>query len=252
MDYQTKPSKDKVVPKNGKAEIVPVVFFLRQQIPLSVLFPVLLATGCHFDFFKRLPLLLPIFTGMNITFIRHSKVDFKWKAFYHSRDFDLACGAYDHAPTITSGSLKLSGKSVYISELKRAEETAHAFLIGEKELIRTALLNEIPLNSFIDTSLKLPTIIWMIAGRLQWYFNSSRQAEVREKSKLRISRFLDLLEEKNEDCILIGHGFYFAQMMTEIKKRNASGNTRKRMQNEEIRTFTLPQLPGAGISQFPQ
>jgi len=55
MDYQTKPSMDKGVPKNGKAEIFPVVFFLRQQNQLSVLFPVLLVTGCHFDFFKRLP-----------------------------------------------------------------------------------------------------------------------------------------------------------------------------------------------------
>ena len=252
MDYQTKPSKDKVVPKNGKAEMFPVVFFLRQLIWVSVLFPVLLAAGCHFYFFKMLPFLLLIFTGMNITFIRHSKVDFKWKTFYRSKDFDLACGAYDHAPTFTSGSLRLSGKSVYISELKRAEETAHAFLIGEKELIRTALLDEIPLNSFMDTRIKLPTFIWMIAGRLQWYFNSSRQTEVREKSKLRINHFLDLLEDKNENCTIIGHGFYFAQMMSEIKKRKASGNTGKRIQNEEIRTFTLHQLPGAGTGQFPQ
>ena len=189
---------------------------------------------------------------MTITFIRHSKVDFKWKAFYHSRDFDLACRDYDHAPTLTSGSLTLAGKSVYISKLKRAEETAQAFLIGEKELISTALLDEIPLNSFMDTSIKLPTFIWMIAGRLQWYFNASRPAEARQKSTLRINHFLNLLEEKNEDCTIIGHGFYFAQMMTEIKKRKASGNTAKRIQNEEIRTFTLNPPPDAGISQFPQ
>jgi hypothetical protein len=44
MDYQTKPSKHKVVPKSRKAEIFRVVFFLRQQNQVSVLFPVLLAT----------------------------------------------------------------------------------------------------------------------------------------------------------------------------------------------------------------
>ncbi|RQO70046.1 hypothetical protein DBR43_18565 [Pedobacter sp. KBW06] len=55
MNYQTKPLRDKVVPKNGKAEIFPVVFFLRQRFPLSVLFPVLLTAQCSFDFFKRLP-----------------------------------------------------------------------------------------------------------------------------------------------------------------------------------------------------
>ncbi|RQO70047.1 histidine phosphatase [Pedobacter sp. KBW06] len=189
---------------------------------------------------------------MKITFIRHSKVDFKWKARYHSRDFDLACGAYDHAHTLNCGSLKLTGKSVYISELKRAEETAHAFLHGEKELFRTALLNEIPLNSFMETKIKLPTFIWMIAGRLQWYFNSSRQKEVRTQSKLRINHFLNLLEEKNEDCTIIGHGFYFAQMMSEIKKRKASGNTGKRIQNEEVRTFILHPLRDEGTDQFPQ
>lgn len=174
---------------------------------------------------------------MTITFIRHSKVIFEWKAFYHSHDFDMACRYYDNASTLSSGSLKLAGKSVYISEMKRAEETAQNFLIGEKELIRTALLDEIPLNSFMDTRIKLPTFIWMIAGRLQWYFNGSRQAEIRKKSKLRINHFLNLLEEKNEDCTIIGHGFYFAQMVTEIKKRKALGNTKKRIRNEEIRTF---------------
>lgn len=186
---------------------------------------------------------------MKITFIRHSKVDFNWRTFYDSESFDLACRDYDDAPVLVSGSKALSQKRTYISGLKRAEETAHGFLTGEKELIKTALLDEIPLQSFTTTKVKLPTLIWMIAGRLQWYFNSSRQAESRKRSKVRINQFLDLLEEAQMDCTIIGHGFYFTQMTGEMKKRGIIGATKKKLHNEECRIFISNRLPHAGKGQ---
>lgn len=36
-------------------------------------------------------------------------------------------------------------------------------------------VEEVPLKSFVDCSIRMPLWIWNIMGRLQWLLNSSRQ-----------------------------------------------------------------------------
>lgn len=158
--------------------------------------------------------------------------------FYNSKTFDFACKQYDISPVETGLKIECNEGVFYTSNLLRTEDTIKSN-IRNSELIKTETLNEIPLASFTDTKLKLPTILWMVVGRLQWYCNDLRQPEVREKSKKRINDFLDYLKLKGEDCVLIGHGFYFAQMVGELKKRGASGNMKKRIKNNEIRVFNF-------------
>jgi broad specificity phosphatase PhoE len=173
---------------------------------------------------------------MKITFIRHSKVLFKWQLLYNSNTFDSACQEYDFSPIVTSQNLNFPEQILLISTLKRSWDTA-SNLFGKSEFIKTELLNEIPLRSFTDTKIKLPVTFWMIAGRLQWYFNNPRQIESRNKSKERIGEFIDYLEQKQQDSLIIGHGFYFAQFVTEIQKRGFSGNMKRSIGNEELREF---------------
>lgn len=174
---------------------------------------------------------------MKITFIRHSKVLFTWKPFYNSNTFDLACLEYDSSSIGSPQKMNFPEQTLLISNQQRSADTACS-VVGEKEIIKTNLLNEIPLRSFIDTKIKLPVFFWMIAGRLQWYFNNSRQIESRTKSKERISQFIDYLEQKQHDCLIIGHGFYFAQFVPEMKNRGFTGDMRKRIRNEELREFS--------------
>lgn len=162
---------------------------------------------------------------------------FKWKALYNSNTFDLACQEYDSSPIRIPQKMNFPEQIIFISNQKRSEDTANA-IVGKREIIKTDLLNEIPLRSFIDTKIKLPAILWMIAGRVQWYFNNSRQIESRTKSKERISEFIGSLEQKQQDCLIIGHGFYFAQFTTEMHKRSFTGDMKKRIRNEESREFS--------------
>lgn len=162
---------------------------------------------------------------------------FKWQLFYNSNTFDSACQEYDSSPVVISQKMKVPEQILLISTLKRSWDTAYN-LFGEKEVLKTKLLNEVPLRSFTDTKIKLPLPFWMIAGRLQWYFNNPRQIESRNKSKERISEFIDFLEKKQQDYIIIGHGFYFAQFIVEIQKRGFNGNMKRRIGNEETREFT--------------
>jgi len=178
---------------------------------------------------------------MKITFIRHSKVLFNWRPFYNSDSFDLACSEYDSSLIEAHKKMELTEATLYISNLRRSEDTA-CFLFDKREMIKIDLLNEIPLKSFVNTNFKLPTIIWMLLGRVQWYFNHSRQTESQKKSKERINLFLDKIEQRQHDCIIVGHGFYFAQMITEMKKRKISGNMKKRIKNEELREFVYQPL----------
>lgn len=177
---------------------------------------------------------------MKIRFIRHSNVMFDWKAMYNSSSFDLACVDYDSSPIQSGETIEFSEEIAYTSNLRRSEETARALLKGRVELVKTDLLNEVPLRSFVDTTLKLPTILWMIVGRVQWYLNASRQPETRKQTRQRINTFLDHIEGKQQDCIVVGHGFYFSEMMAEMKKRNSIGNWKRRIRNEELREFIYP------------
>jgi len=48
---------------------------------------------------------------------------------------------------------------------------------------------------------------------------------------------MDYLEHKQQDSIIIGHGFYFAQFVTEIQKRGFNGNMKRSIRNAESREF---------------
>ena len=50
-------------------------------------------------------------------------------------------------------------------------------------------------------------------------------------------KFIDYLEQKQQDFLIIGHGFYFAQFVTEIQKRGFIGNMKRSIGNEELREF---------------
>lgn len=174
---------------------------------------------------------------MKITFIRHSKVLFSWKKLYNASSFELACQEYDRSAVQTGEKMKIESQPIYVSKLIRTGATAKNLFHQEIELTKTDLLNEIPLKPFINTKLLIPTILWMAAGRLQWYFNNSRQPETRKESENRINKFLNHILAKEKDCVIIGHGFYFAQMVNQMKRRAFKGDAKKRLKNEELRIF---------------
>ena len=56
-------------------------------------------------------------------------------------------------------------------------------------------------------------------GRFQWFLQNDRQAESKTETIMRTKRMITLLEERQEDCYLITHGFYMRVFIKELKKK---------------------------------
>ncbi len=111
---------------------------------------------------------------MTITIIRHGKVKHIWKKNCTSTEFDEESRLYDTASIEEMKCVEeYNAQSVYISGLDRSYQTAR-MLLGEREFSSTDKINEVPLRSSFDTSLRLPLWIWNFSGRLQWFWNSKR------------------------------------------------------------------------------
>lgn len=156
---------------------------------------------------------------MKVVLIRHAKVNFKWKSWYTSEQFDKACKEYDQALITDSGYSAPEGvySSYYISALPRTRETAQR-IFGERDYIVTELINEVPLSAGHNSGIKLPLVFWNVSGRLQWYFNNPRQQEGRLQTGKRAMQFVNKLKEKNEDCVVVTHGFFMHTLVAELKR----------------------------------
>ena len=145
---------------------------------------------------------------MKIIMIRHAKVDMEWEKSYDSDGWNQANVAYNESPIKEiKEHLKNDDFKVYISSLPRTRATANG-LLGERELIETPLLNEVPNRAFTDTGRKLPKWMWVMCGRMQWFLNSKRQWETKKMTRARAEELVRMIIEKDEDCVLVTHEFY--------------------------------------------
>ncbi|SDB65835.1 MULTISPECIES: histidine phosphatase family protein [unclassified Butyrivibrio] len=160
---------------------------------------------------------------MKVVLIRHGKVNFRWGFWYTSDQFDEACRQYDLAPIMKEDYTVPDVKylSYYISTLPRTGKTARN-IFGEQDYISTDLINEVPLSASLYSRVKLPVLFWYFTGRMQWYFNNSRQKEGRLRTKKRAKQFVKMLTEKNEDCVVVTHGFFMRTLVAEFKKAHFS------------------------------
>jgi len=175
---------------------------------------------------------------MNIYLMRHFKVDFEWKKKYSSREFKIACDKYDNF-NIINQSVEFNSKDVqqiYISNLIRSSLTYKALRVDIKAN-KTNLINEVPIVPFIKTKIKLPTFVWMIAGRIQWYLNIEKQPEIKRDTLKKIETLINILEKEKINTLIIGHGFYFSQLKRVLKKRGYLGNGKSHYKNGEVIKF---------------
>ena len=108
------------------------------------------------------------------------------------------------------------GTRIYISTLDRSFQTARK-LYGTREFCKTDLINEVPLRSAFDTKCVFPIWFWNISGRIQWLFNSKRQPESRRQTVERAVRFSQGIMARNEDCVLVTHGFFMHILISVLK-----------------------------------
>ena len=106
---------------------------------------------------------------------------------------------------------------IYISELSRSRDTAEK-LFPAGDYMESGLINEVPLRASADIGKKMPLWFWNITGRLQWFINSKRQAEVRDQTRERARQFVAMINNDNSDCAVVTHGFFMHTLLHELKK----------------------------------
>jgi broad specificity phosphatase PhoE len=157
---------------------------------------------------------------MKIVLIRHFKVGYKWKFFYNSEEYEVACAGYNAAAVIkTSLDFPFEDHRLITSTMGRALDTSRHIFNRDPDLSEETLC-EVPIKPFVRTRMKLPKLVWDVFGRLHWRLNLKSQPEPYTNSVKRVSDFIDSLIAEKQNAIIVGHGWIIKLM---IRKLKASG-----------------------------
>lgn len=143
---------------------------------------------------------------MKMLIICSGKPAVTWKNLYNSADFDEACRHAVDGDIEKAASERISSgdRPVYVSSEKGTFHTAE-LLFTDADIIEEPLLDEVPQRPYKDTKKELPLWRWQLMASIQRFFGNKRQPESRAQAKARAKKLLDLLESRNQDCILISH-----------------------------------------------
>lgn len=159
---------------------------------------------------------------MKMLIICSGKPAMTWKRLYQSAGFDEACRyAMDcdiENEKVESERISSGGRPVYVSSGKGARQTAE-LLFTDANIIEEPLLNEALQRSYKDTEKELPLWYWQFMAFIQRFSGNRRQPESRAQAKARAKKLLDLLESRNQDCILISHPNFIRVLLDCLSSR---------------------------------
>ena len=137
-----------------------------------------------------------------------------WDKNYSSADFDAMCRAMPDCDieAVNSEQSSSNNRPVYVSSGKGALQTAE-LLFTDAAITEETLLDEVPQRAYKDTEKKLPLWHWQFMASLQRFTGNDRQPESRSQAKARAKKLIDLLESRNQDCILISHPIYIRVLL---------------------------------------
>jgi broad specificity phosphatase PhoE len=155
---------------------------------------------------------------MKIGLIRHFRVDLAYpkKWFVSKTELVEWFDAYANAK-ILPDELDLAGihwKHCYSSPLPRALDTARHIYQGEIQLSQE--LAELNILPHVNPGIRLPIMLWAIIMKIK----STRSNEATERFKTTLKVFMDeLLEKKEDDVLIVSHGFVLMALRKELLKR---------------------------------
>lgn len=132
-----------------------------------------------------------------------------WDKNCNSSDFDKVCQSMPDCDIEAVGSEQTSSNNrpIYVSSEKGAMQTAE-LLFNDAAITEETLLDEVVQRSYKDTEKKLPLWYWQFMAALQRLTGNNRQSESKSQAKARAKKLIDLLESRNQDCILISHPLF--------------------------------------------
>jgi broad specificity phosphatase PhoE len=174
---------------------------------------------------------------MTVTLMRHYKVKHARKRRCTPDGYRAALEEYDRADVVDQHvQLPRDYPRVVTSSLRRTHLTL-GFLFGPREHEQTPLLDEVPMAPFIDGNREYDAAFLDVVARLQWALNSARQPETKAMTVARANAFIDGYLGDGDDCLVIGHGFFFRVLSRQMLRRGFSGRTIVYMGNGECCTF---------------
>ena len=159
---------------------------------------------------------------MKILLIRHGEVAMTWKQRCTPEEYNKAVKAYEEADIVPIDRPQDTGdyERIYVSTEKRAIQTQKQLFptAGDDMVTQTPLLDEVPLSAYTDSPKSRPRWVYDLGGRMQWRWGSG-QGESYADTRERADALIDLIEKKNENVILITHGFFMNVLIRQLKRR---------------------------------
>lgn len=169
---------------------------------------------------------------MKIGIVRHFKVDIKIPRLANSEEYYKIVKKYSEAPVIEN-KVDLKGiewTKCYSSTMQRAITTAEAIFKGE--ILKFDHIREVHAAPLFMTNLQLPVKLWDVASRIGWFANHKSQPENKNYTRKQVKEFVDiLLKEKEENVLVVCHGFLMISLERELKNRGFKGSRKERAKN---------------------
>lgn len=155
---------------------------------------------------------------MKILIVCSGKPAITWKNNYNSMEFDAVVRYVQDCDIepIESSPIGTNGRPVYISTGKGALQTAE-HLFTDAEIVTEELLNEVPQRAYKETEKELPLWQWQLLSRCQRFLGNSRQPEIRTQAIARAEKLINLLEEREQNCILVSHPIFLRILLNRLK-----------------------------------
>ena len=112
--------------------------------------------------------------------------------------------------------------TVYTSSMSRAIQTARILFPEADSLYSVPLFNEYELSMIAVPILPLPYKAWTTLSRFFWFTLLNNKGESRFRATQRMKKATDQLVQfalKDQQVVLIAHGYLIAEMRRELEKR---------------------------------
>ncbi|MEK3963967.1 MULTISPECIES: histidine phosphatase family protein [Paenibacillus] len=163
---------------------------------------------------------------MKIGLVRHFKVDNQpRRGRISGENFNAWVEAYDQSD-IKFGQFRSSEQAWDVclsSDLPRAIHTAN--LIYSGNIIYMEQLREIEIAATWLKGIKLHHFMWLVLGRMAWYYGHSSQSESRTATLLRTQAVIERLERDfgSANVLVVTHGAFMKVLAQQLVQRGYNG-----------------------------
>ncbi|UNK17001.1 histidine phosphatase family protein [Paenibacillus sp. N3/727] len=175
---------------------------------------------------------------MRVGLVRHYKViDHTTNYWMSSKDFTDWITQYNTADIYLQNKITThqNWERCYSSDMIRAIRTAESIYNGD--LIITDLLREIEIGPLFQSNHKLHINMWLIFGRLGWFFKH-RSQENKTSTFIRAKKLLDTIEGRGDrEVLIVSHGAFMTLLRRELLRRGYKGDRFTKPINGKIYTY---------------